>query len=603
MYQFSLQWYQALATLGIENAPGAQEMEVRLQNLISFFTYNLYSAVCRGLFEKHKALFSFSLALKIFHYEIDQTELRLLLTGPLSEVESGKEPPREWVDEKMWNEIQTVAQLPTFAGLDTDFADMSLDWDRLYHDQNAHEAVFPGKWQEHLSMFQRILLLRTFRMDKVSNAVEAFVIHKLGKEFVMPPTFDISISYADSTKVSPLIFILVSGADPVADMLSFASEMGMSEKLEAISLGQGQGPKAKRLIELARTNGGWVLLCNCHLSVSWLPELEQICEQINPAETHNDYRLWLTSMPTPQFPALLLQNGVKMTNEPPKGLRANVIGSISKADDRLLNDCENVVGFQRLFFAFCFFHAICQDRRKFGPIGWNVGYNFTMEDLVTNRRQLKFFLDNYADIPYKVLNFLGSKINYGGRVTDKMDKRLIDCIIKIFICEGTVVKGPDYKFSPSGTYYCPAATSQDEFLTYLRTLPISPSPEVFGLHENCELTCAESEAMQLLEDLMSTMPRTSGGGGKSADDVMDEMAAEMIQKTPELFNLDDLEEKFPTKYEESRNTVLKQESLKYNRLIAKLRAQLPVFRKALKGFVAMTEDLEEIGKGLYMNIA
>merc|ERR1719247_576974 len=97
MYQFSLQWYQTLATLGIENAPSAQEMEVRIQNLITYFTYNLYSAVCRGLFEAHKPLFSFSLALKIFGAEIDGTELRLLLTGPLSEVESGKEPPRDWI--------------------------------------------------------------------------------------------------------------------------------------------------------------------------------------------------------------------------------------------------------------------------------------------------------------------------------------------------------------------------------------------------------------------------------------------------------------------------------------------------------------------------
>merc|ERR1719305_1108393 len=231
----------------------------------------------------------------------------------------------------------------------------------------------------------------------------------------------------------------------------------MTTKFESISLGQGQGPKAQRMIDAARQNGGWVLLANCHLSISWLPTLEVICEQMNPEETDVNYRLWLTSMPTKQFPALLLQNGVKMTNEPPKGLRANVIGSMAKADDQMLEDCANVVGFKRLFFSFCFFHAVCQDRRKFGPIGWNVPYNFTMEDLVTNRRQLKYFLDNYDEIPYKVLNFLGSKINYGGRVTDKMDKVLIDSIIKVFIHPGVVEKGPDYKFSESGTYFCPKA--------------------------------------------------------------------------------------------------------------------------------------------------
>jgi dynein heavy chain len=602
MYQFSLQWFQGLATLGIENAPSAQEMEARIKNLITFFTYNLYSAVCRGLFEAHKPLFSFSLALKIFSDEVDQTELRLLLTGPLSEIE-GREPPREWISAQMWNEIQTVAQLPHFAGLDDAFADMSLDWDRLYHDQNAHEAVFPGKWQDHLSMFQRILLLRTFRMDKVSNAVEAYVIHKLGREFVMPPTFDISISYADSTKVSPLIFILVSGADPVSDMLSFAAEMGMGEKLEAISLGQGQGPKAKRLIEQARINGGWVLLCNCHLSVSWLPELEQICEQINPAETHNDYRLWLTSMPTASFPALLLQNGVKMTNEPPKGVRANLMGSYSKFDDRVLDECKKPEVYKKLVFAFCFFHAICQDRRKYGPIGWNIPYGFTFEDLVTCRRQLCAFTDDYDFVPIKVLCFMGAAINYGGRVTDDKDKRLIQTIIKRYVATELVEQGPGYKFSESGIFYCPAAESSEEFQEYIKTLPLQTSPEAFGLDENCAITCSITDSNTILTNILNMAPSGGGGGGggKSATEVQDEIAESLMEQTPPLFDLDELDELFPTKYEESSNTVFKQESFKYNRLIAVMNSTLPVFRKALKGLVAMSEDLDAMGTALFGN--
>jgi len=66
MYQFSLQWFQQLAGLGIDNAPNGETPEIRLQNLISFFTYSMYQSVCRGLFEKHKLLLSFSLTMKIW---------------------------------------------------------------------------------------------------------------------------------------------------------------------------------------------------------------------------------------------------------------------------------------------------------------------------------------------------------------------------------------------------------------------------------------------------------------------------------------------------------------------------------------------------------
>merc|ERR1719160_446114 len=200
-----------------------------------------------------------------------------------------------------------------------------------------------------------------------------------------------------------------------------------------------------------------------------------------------------------------------MTNEPPKGLRANMLRTFAGLDDRVLNDCAKPEVFRQLLFGFAFFHAIIQDRRKFGPIGWNIPYGFTNEDLMTCRRQLKHFLDNMDDIPYKVLNYLGSAINYGGRVTDDKDKRLINTILRTYICPDLVALGSDYKFSESGTYYCPKAETQESFLEYLKALPLSPAPEAFGMHENCSITCAQKESAELLDGVLSTMSGSTGG--------------------------------------------------------------------------------------------
>jgi dynein heavy chain len=99
-------------------------------------------------------------------------------------------------------------------------------------------------------------------------------------------------------------------------------------------------------------------------------------------------------------------------------------------DDKELEDCKKPDVFKKLLFGFCLFHAIIQDRRKFGAIGWNIPYEFTNEDLTVCRRQLKMLLDEYDKIPYKVIQYLGAEINYGGRVTDDKDVRLIKTIIK-----------------------------------------------------------------------------------------------------------------------------------------------------------------------------
>ena len=95
-------------------------------------------------------------------------------------------------------------------------------------------------------------------------------------------------------------------------------------------------------------------------------------------------------------------------------------------------------------------------------------------------------LDEYDKVPYKVIQYLGAEINYGGRVTDDKDVRLIKTIIKKYICHEALRDG--YKFSDSGIYYSLPATNQEGYLTYTESLPLNPDPEAFGMHENAEIT-------------------------------------------------------------------------------------------------------------------
>ncbi len=212
----------------------------------------------------------------------------------------------------MWDELCRMGDLPSFAGFVASFAAAPQEWRPLFDSRAPHEQELPAPWSSKLSQFQRMMVVRALRPDKVVQAARLFVASNLGEQFTQPPPFDLAQSYADSHSCAPLIFVLTPGADPMASLLRYAAEKGVADKFESISLGQGQGPIAERMIADAKKQGGWVVLQNCHLAVSWLPQLEKICEQLSPESVNPEFRLWLTSYPSPAFPVTVLQNGVKV---------------------------------------------------------------------------------------------------------------------------------------------------------------------------------------------------------------------------------------------------------------------------------------------------
>jgi dynein heavy chain len=163
-------------------------------------------------------------------------------------------------------------------------------------------------------MFQKLLIVKALAPEKVFFMSQAFVKSVMGEMYVIFPAATMQEIYADATEKTPVIFILSTGADPTAMLYRFAVSLSFQDKLDMISLGQGQGPKASKMLENGMKEGTWVVLQNCHLCASWMPTLERTVEGFEDNKHINKaFRLFLTSMPAAYFPVPVLQNGVKLT--------------------------------------------------------------------------------------------------------------------------------------------------------------------------------------------------------------------------------------------------------------------------------------------------
>ncbi|KAA8590936.1 hypothetical protein FQN60_001879 [Etheostoma spectabile] len=595
MYQYSLSWFVNLYINSIQDSNKSKVLERRLRFLIDHFTYNLYCNVCRSLFEKDKLLFSFLLCcnLLLAKEDIKYSDFMFFLTGGVGLQNTSANPDPSWLQDKCWDEICRAKA----------FIKGPEDFKSIYDSKDPSNSPLPAPWCEQLNDLQKMIIVRCLRPDKVVPAVIKYVTGRLGKKFVQPPPFDLSKSYLDSNSTIPLVFVLSPGADPMASLLKFASDKDMSgAKFQSISLGQGQGPIAAKMISTAMQEGTWVCLQNCHLAVSWMSTLEKICEDFSPAMCHPDFRLWLTSYPSSKFPVTILQNGVKMTNEPPTGLRLNLLQSYLSdpvSDSNFFNNCPNKeLIWEKLLFGLCFFHALVQERKKFGPLGWNIPYGFNESDLRISIRQLQLFVNEYDEVPFEAITYLTGQCNYGGRVTDDWDRRLLMTILADFYNKDIIEK-PRYPFSPSGEYFAPPKSIYDDYIAFIKGLPFSQHPEVFGMHENVDISKDLQQTKLMFDSLLLTQGGGAKGGASSGSDkALYDIANDILTKLPANFDTEAALLKFPVLYEESMNTVLVQEMERYNTLCGTIRVSLQNLLKAIKGLVVMDAELEAVASSL-----
>jgi len=611
MYQNSLKQFLEIFDLAMNSAEKNSVVKLRCNSIIDEATQLTWFFFTRGVFERHKILYTLLLAAKIDMKLglIKNEEFQMLLKGGAAlELKNCKKKPGEWMPDNSWlNLNQLSVTFPVFKDL-LNIATNNEDAWHVWFDYEDPEAQTIPDFHGRLTTFQKLCLVRAFREDRTIVVMKEYVTSSIGKKYLDFLPLDIERVYAESTAQIPLIFLLSPGSTPDDSIILSAKRKKI--RLDAISMGQGQEIKAAQLMSAAVIAGSWVLLQNTHLGLGYMRTLEAYIGALT--EFDPGFRLWITCEPHPKFPIGLLQIAIKMTDEPPSGMKAGLKKSYSTFIDQDWLEAVNREEWRPMLYAISFLHSVVQERRKFGALGFCVPYEFNGTDLEASCQYVR---NHMTEVEMKkgqpnwfAINYMVCEVQYGGRITDTLDRVL-------FATYGQAILTPkvfssDFDFAPgcpTGPYKCNKFQNLPQYGDAIATMKDEDHPNVFGMHANADLTYRTKVTREMLFTVVSIQPKDSGGGGggPTRDEVVLENVSRMLKQMPKAFNTVEVR-KYLEKLNggagqapKPLNIHLQQEIDRMQNVIKLTRSTMLSLELAIAGTVIMTPDLVDAANCIF----
>ncbi|ESS67196.1 hypothetical protein TCDM_04102 [Trypanosoma cruzi Dm28c] len=709
MYQYSLEAFMVVFNKALKRAvqpEDRKDVHKRVENVLQSIMESVFAYVSRGLFERHKLILSSLLTFAILQRrgDIDVKQLDFLLRGKKKLGVPRPETVVEWCPEPNWAAAQALAEVegsvPPFNLLPSDMAENNR-WRQWTETEKPELEKMPSEWK-NLTQFQRLLVLRCLRPDRLTSALETFVSDSIGRFFVSDQTVDISVSISESTTTTPLFFILSPGVDPVRAVEEAGRKLGFTydnERLYNVSLGQGQEIVADRALEKCFLHGGWALLNNIHLVQKWLQSLERrldnyaeiytrvaqlkkerkerraagkkvleepeeereaagetLPEEVSKASVdegelvggdeldfsamveggefgeadeddakgegnrenveedeeddddddipfegprgHPEFRVFLSAEPSNLIPIGVLQRSIKLTSEPPTGIRSNIVRAMTNFSDEPWEKSAKPTEFRCIMFSMCFFHAVVVERKKFGPLGWNRVYPYNAGDLTTCMEVAANYIEDRPKVPWEDLRYVFGEIMYGGHITDDWDRVLCMAYLRTFVvpeCCDSLQLAPGLEV--------PAPMTYNEYMDWLINGEDFPqeSPLLFGLHPNAEINYRTVQADVLFRTINELQPKQHGGGDMlSAQEVVQQKIEEIRERLPEPHNLQDLAERLEDERTPQQH-VFYQECERMNLLISVMKSTIEELDLGLKGALSMTTPMQTLFDEIFLD--
>ncbi|OQS01914.1 dynein heavy chain [Thraustotheca clavata] len=626
MYQYSLEAFLVFFYKAMDAVPAADQTE-RVMLLRKSVLLTLFTMVSRGLFEQHKFLFltqlTFSLLKRGSIGELSgysDDHLRFFLRGPKVVSE---ENAIEWLSDSQWQMIQALIQLEGFERFSADLVESEARFREWYNSPCPETEKLPLDWRElDKAPFLKLLVLRCLRADRLVIALHQFISgilpnrHQYLNCDAQFNAFQIlQDAFEQSSPTAPIYFILSPGTDVVVNVDKLATAFSKRKGAEYlnISLGQGQESIAMMALQEGLSNGHWILLNNVHLMPKWLLDLDKWLNNISASEgVHKEFRVFISSDPSPLIPIGILDKSIKLTNEPPTGLKANVKRALCAFPKAVIDEIEPRT--RCILFGLCYFHSIMLERKRFGAQGFNMNYPFSAGDLISSSIVLGNYMENAPTrVPWQDLRYLFGEIMYGGHIVNDIDRLVCNTYLAYFLRDELLDELAMFPYLDESEaadlkmFMAPKLNSTlDRIIEHVDLTLLVDTPHAFGLHPNTEIKFSTESSEALIQGalLLGAFPQsTNSNDGVSSSESMQTTAEGVLQDVLETYRdlRLDVQDLITSGDLNPYQTVLVQECERMNILLEHMTKSLIELDLGFRGDLTMTESMELLQESLYVD--
>eukprot|EP00760_Papus_ankaliazontas_P016261 PhM_4_TR16775/c0_g1_i1/m.22691/K10414/DYNC2H, DNCH2; dynein heavy chain 2, cytosolic len=500
MYKYSLGMFLDIFHVSLEEskANSPTTMADKIKDLSRLMAQKAFLFVTRGLFKEHRLLFGMHVVKGLFPDICNQTEWDLFVRKvPLTHVDSSDVP--RWVDADSASSFGMLRTLlPALVGdLKVHETDTWYRWMR----SPSPEMELPAPVAK-LTPFQQLIVVQTFRSDRLAYAMSSFVCSKLDVQ-ALSEVGSLGHIAKEAKASEPILLLTTPGADPSMEVQDVAHSVIGKANFYQVALGGGQTDGAMQLVRKCAKEGGWVFLKNLHLVIGWAAVLEK---EINTMQPHKDFRLWLTSETHDAFPAILLSSSLKITFEAPPGVKQNLLRTYDGWSPSFIGAKSQPQA--STLFVLAWFHSIVQERRNYIPQGWTKFYEFSQADLRSAADVIAEQFRNDQPDWHTIRGILYNAI-YGGRMDNDYDAKVLETYLANYFCdESTGVNKGRLRPLARGVQ-TPQTKEHKDYNALIQTLPGSDVPATFFMPPNAERVVQRVRVAKVLADLMKLREATS----------------------------------------------------------------------------------------------